>query len=250
MTSFQRGWLRGFVRGLTWPGTADERQVLAGNVRSLSEATRASIAVPVDPVSDWSGEELRAERDRIFELIELRDYEDSKVRANEHEREQIAWARVPEGLRHGLRAYLDEHQQPGHFLCALLASNLSEAMGRADTTSRAALFDIVSYLYNWAPAPAWGSKQKLTLWLTPAIPLTDVRGALGPELVTARADDGYYKTACPRCGGAHPVHEVEAEPGIVRLADDGSTKRAHRVQFIYCHAVHLELVGVEGRELP
>lgn len=74
-------------------------------------------------------------------------------------------ARVPEHLRDGLSNYLEHRLPPGGFLMAVLSNDLREAMGRADETSRAGLFDLVCYLYNCAPANAWGSPDRVKAWL-------------------------------------------------------------------------------------
>ena len=79
--------------------------------------------------------------------------------------ERLRAARVPEHLHGGLMRYLVHHLQPGHFLTAVLSNDLREAMGRADETSRAGLFEIVSFLYNNAPAAAWGNLERVEDWL-------------------------------------------------------------------------------------
>jgi hypothetical protein len=76
-----------------------------------------------------------------------------------------AFERVPVHMREGLRLYVDEHIEPGSFLRAVLENNLSLSFQRADSINRYALFDIVSYLYNWCPMDCWGSPERVEKWL-------------------------------------------------------------------------------------
>jgi len=64
-----------------------------------------------------------------------------------------------------LYRYIDEGIPTGDFLRAVLENNLIESLGRADEGNRIALFDITSFLYNVAPAPCWGSPEKVKKWL-------------------------------------------------------------------------------------
>jgi hypothetical protein len=53
---------------------------------------------------------------------------------------------------------------PGGFMQAVLENKLKESFERADDTSRAALPDIVHYLYNHFPMAAWGSPERVQEW--------------------------------------------------------------------------------------
>ena len=70
----------------------------------------------------------------------------------------------PESVAESLVAYIETGRPTGDFLHAVLTNNLREAFGRADIINRFALFDIVSALYNYAPADCWGSKEKVAAW--------------------------------------------------------------------------------------
>ena len=72
---------------------------------------------------------------------------------------------VPTHTLGGIDRYINEHIEPGGFLMAVLENNLREAFARADMSNREAMFDIVSYLYNEAPAACWGSPEKVHTWL-------------------------------------------------------------------------------------
>lgn len=54
---------------------------------------------------------------------------------------------------------------PGDFLHAVLSNDLKESFARADEYNRDNLFSIVRYLYNEVPGLAWGSPEKVKLWL-------------------------------------------------------------------------------------
>lgn len=71
---------------------------------------------------------------------------------------------VPEHTRTGFAWWIVDGLQPGGFLTAVLENNLSQAFARADSINRAAMFQIVSFLYNEAPGPCWGSPEKVREW--------------------------------------------------------------------------------------
>lgn len=71
---------------------------------------------------------------------------------------------IPPHLRGGLERYLHHGILPGGFLQAVLENKLKESFERADGTSRAALGDIVHYLYNYFPMAAWGSPEQVQEW--------------------------------------------------------------------------------------
>lgn len=58
-----------------------------------------------------------------------------------------------------------EHGHPtGGFLYAVLSNDLKESIARADVDSRLAMFNVVEFLYNFAPDPCWGSPEKVKTW--------------------------------------------------------------------------------------
>jgi hypothetical protein len=73
-------------------------------------------------------------------------------------------AEVPEHLRSALVLYVDQHYRPGGFLEAVLSNDLKGACSGGDELSREALFPIVRWLYNRAPAGCWGSPAKVAEW--------------------------------------------------------------------------------------
>jgi hypothetical protein len=72
---------------------------------------------------------------------------------------------LPEHMQDGTRLYVEHGLAPGSFLTAVICNDLREAMSRADDINRARLFDIVSWFYNEAPAPCWGSPEKFAAWV-------------------------------------------------------------------------------------
>ena len=75
------------------------------------------------------------------------------------------YASCPESVRGGLERYIEDKIEPGGFLVKVLENDLFGAMGAADFHNRMILFDIVSWIYNNAPATCWGSKDQIIAWL-------------------------------------------------------------------------------------
>lgn len=74
---------------------------------------------------------------------------------------------LPSYMIPGLMRYLVDRVEPGDFLMAVLENDLRRACERADDVNRATLANYVQFLYNYAPSPAWGSKEKVRAWLQP-----------------------------------------------------------------------------------
>jgi hypothetical protein len=82
-----------------------------------------------------------------------------------HLRSWLIESHVPEHLHEGLIEYIVMRRPTGSFLDAVLCNNLKEAVGRADVFARPHLHEIVGFLYNHAPAPCWGSPERVQAWL-------------------------------------------------------------------------------------
>lgn len=78
--------------------------------------------------------------------------------------ESADWSLVPVHMRGSLERYFDHGIDPGSFMTAVLSNDLKESFGRADDINRERLFDIVSFLYQSAPIPAWGSPEVVRDW--------------------------------------------------------------------------------------
>jgi len=80
-------------------------------------------------------------------------------------REKLAAAHIPEHMHDGYVLYLLHGIPPGSFLTAVLTNDLREACGRADEVNRAALYQHVFFLYNYAPRNALGSLENVREWM-------------------------------------------------------------------------------------
>jgi len=69
--------------------------------------------------------------------------------------------------------YTEHHIPCGSFTTAVLENNLSEAIGRADSESQAALFEIVRYVRWEIPSVCHGSPEAVRAWLVPEQPRPD-----------------------------------------------------------------------------
>ena len=74
---------------------------------------------------------------------------------------------LPERMMGGIRRYVDQGIKPGNFLFAVICNDLKGAVGYADAENLANLPAFVSYFYNDAPSPCWGSPEKATAWMAP-----------------------------------------------------------------------------------
>lgn len=72
---------------------------------------------------------------------------------------------VPERTHRALMAYIEEGRPLGHFCTAVVSNNLKGAVMAADVANLPRLQIIVSWLYNNAPAPCWGSPEKVAAWI-------------------------------------------------------------------------------------
>lgn len=100
-------------------------------------------------------------RDALHEGEHLKiDYYDNHIH-----HEDIDWDKCPESVRVPLQYYFEHHVQTGGFLYAVLTNDLYSACGRADSTNRECLFDIVQFLYNEVPTMCYGSPKKVGEWL-------------------------------------------------------------------------------------
>ncbi len=78
----------------------------------------------------------------------------------------IDYSRIPEPTMQSLRAYASgDRIPPGSFLYAVLTNNLKGAFGAADEKNIAAMFEIVSYMYNKLPSISQGSPERVRDWL-------------------------------------------------------------------------------------
>lgn len=79
-------------------------------------------------------------------------------------KESLLMSNVPMHIHGGIIRYIVSGIRPGDFLSAVICNDLRESFGRADEENRDALFYIVEWFYNHAPAPCWGSDEKMYQW--------------------------------------------------------------------------------------
>lgn len=72
---------------------------------------------------------------------------------------------VPGHMHGGITLWIDHGIPPGGFMTAVLCNDLHDAMGRADEINRARIFDIVSWLHNFAPRDCWGCREAMAAWV-------------------------------------------------------------------------------------
>lgn len=72
---------------------------------------------------------------------------------------------IRDDMMGAIRRYIDHGINPGHFLSAVIDNDLKEAVGRADDENLENLPAFVSYFYNEAPSPCWGSPQNRKEWI-------------------------------------------------------------------------------------
>ena len=73
---------------------------------------------------------------------------------------------IPDRMMAGIKRYVEEGIEPGHFLQAVICNDLAEAVSRADDENLDNLAAYVVYFYNKVPSNLWGSKEKMDKWLT------------------------------------------------------------------------------------
>lgn len=67
--------------------------------------------------------------------------------------------------RRSFEDYFQRGVPLGGFLTAVMENDLREACARADDNNRRLLFAWVKWIYNEAPAAAWGDKKKVAAWI-------------------------------------------------------------------------------------
>lgn len=103
----------------------------------------------------------------------VEDIEDETIRLKEtemEEREAIeaieAYQHFFPHLVHGLRAYLELHQETGGFLRAVLENNLTEAVMRMDRDMPIEMLRaLVELVWNYFPSRCHGSPEVVAAWL-------------------------------------------------------------------------------------
>ena len=72
--------------------------------------------------------------------------------------------KVPDYMRYGLEAYIEQGYMPGGFLTAVLENKFVDAVSNADLENTRNLQAYANFLYNYAPRACWGSREKVKAW--------------------------------------------------------------------------------------
>lgn len=64
-----------------------------------------------------------------------------------------------------IKHYVEDGWQPGGFLTAVLANDLMNALGKADSYNRASIFEISCVVYNDIPSNCHGSYEIVNKWI-------------------------------------------------------------------------------------
>ena len=79
--------------------------------------------------------------------------------------EKAALKHVPDYMIGSFIAYVTEGRPPGHFLTAVLANDLMEAVARGDAENGNRLRGWVMLLHNFSPSGCYGSPEKVKEWI-------------------------------------------------------------------------------------
>ena len=80
---------------------------------------------------------------------------------------------IPDRMMPALRRWIEHKSESGDFLHAVLCNDLRGAVGHGDDENVANLPAFVGYLYNEAPAPCWGSADRVAAWAALALTATE-----------------------------------------------------------------------------
>jgi hypothetical protein len=67
-----------------------------------------------------------------------------------------------------LDAYINEHRPVGGFLKAVISNDLFSAVALADSENMNLIGFYCRFLYNHAPSPCWGSRERYEAWISQA----------------------------------------------------------------------------------
>lgn len=79
--------------------------------------------------------------------------------------DNVDYSKLPEHMQYSFQAYVEQGAPPGSFMYAVLCDKLSDSFANADSINRHRMLDIVSWLYNEAPALCHGSPERVKAWV-------------------------------------------------------------------------------------
>lgn len=71
---------------------------------------------------------------------------------------------IPGYMQDGIRHYILDGINPGHFLTYCLQNRFIEAVTAADDTNAKKLVDWAKYIYNYLPGQCHGSREAVENW--------------------------------------------------------------------------------------
>jgi len=77
----------------------------------------------------------------------------------------INYSKLPEHMQEGMRLYIEERDEPGDFLRAVLENKFVEAYSYADEINLANMFNWAYFMYNECPLNIRGSKEIVDKWI-------------------------------------------------------------------------------------
>lgn len=77
---------------------------------------------------------------------------------------EVDYSKLPGHICYGMFRWIEFGNVPGQWMCYLLTNDLVHTWGFADATNRERMGDIISFIYNEAPGPCWGSQEKIDAW--------------------------------------------------------------------------------------
>lgn len=72
---------------------------------------------------------------------------------------------IHDDVLQSLKDYVEHGTEPGGFLQAVLANDLSKSIARADSHNMMSLPAIVVWLYEYVPSVCWGHPDRVSCWM-------------------------------------------------------------------------------------
>lgn len=73
--------------------------------------------------------------------------------------------KIPERMMTSMTEYIEKGRPMGHFLSAIFANNLSDAVKRADNENAFLIPIYTTWVHNFAPIGSMGSYEKVDEWV-------------------------------------------------------------------------------------
>lgn len=77
----------------------------------------------------------------------------------------IDYSKLPEGLRPGMKLWIENGVLPGTFLEHVIHNRLVDSFAHADDFNVTRMFDIACFMYNYAPSDCWKTEENIENWI-------------------------------------------------------------------------------------